>query len=254
MHKSIRFSLPVLVLAAGAAAARADVTIASKVNSSTQTVAAAAHKIAVTADEGVMIFRGDKKLLWMVDAEKKSYMEMTEAEMAAMAARMKEAMAQLEAMKGQMPPAMLEQMKKAMPGASAPKRTVKPMGANKEINGFPCAGYMVASDDGTSSEVWSADPKAVRLEPGDLAAFKEFADFMKTALPGMEELDDWAKDFEHPKEGQVPGVPILTILKDKAGKEVLRTELVKIDHGAVAASVFEVPAGFAKEKMPEIGD
>jgi hypothetical protein len=167
---------------------------------------------------------------------------------------MNAAMQELEKMRGQLPPGMLEQMKKAMPEASGPKRTVTPMNASKEINGFPCQGYTVSTDDGRTSEVWSTDPRSVRLEPGDLSAFKEFAEFMRTMVPGMEEMSDWAKDFENPKEDQVPGVPVLSIMKDRSGKEIFRTELVRVEHGTVEASAFEVPAGYVKRAMPGMSE
>jgi hypothetical protein len=245
--------IPALLLAAGATS-WADVTIVSKIDDKPQTIQAAEHRVAMTGPEGGMIFRGDRKLMWMIDPEKKSYSEMTEADMQAMAARMNEAMAQLEAMKSQLPPGMLEQMKKAMPAAGAPKRTVKPTGASKEINGFPCKEYLVTSDDGIVNDVWSTDPASVRLQPGDLAAFKEFAEFLKTMIPGMDAMNDWAKDFDHPKEDQVPGVPILSVLKDKGGNEITRVELVKVEHGAVAPSAFEVPAGFSKKAFQGMED
>jgi hypothetical protein len=62
-------------------------------------------------------------------------------------------------------------------------------------------------------------------------------------------MTDWAKDLEHPMEGQVPGIPVLTIVKDEAGTETLRTELVSAEHAAIAPSVFEAPAGYEKTSM-----
>ncbi len=62
-------------------------------------------------------------------------------------------------------------------------------------------------------------------------------------------MAEWAKDLEHPKEGQVPGIPVLTIVKDEAGNETLRTELVSVEHSAIAPATFEVPAGYEKTSM-----
>lgn len=253
MKRQHSLLIPILLLAT-AGAATADLTILSKMNEETQTIRTTDHKISMTGPQGGMIFRGDKKLMWILEPEKKSYTEMTEADVQRMAERMNAAMQKMEEMKSQLPPGMVEQMKQAMPAGSPPKRTVTPMNASKEINGFPCKGYTVTTDGGETSEVWSADPKSVRLEPSDLSVFQEFADFMKTMVPGMEQMNDWARDFENPKEDQVPGIPILSIVKDQAGKEIFRTELVKVEHGTVEASAFEPPAGYVKTKMPAMND
>lgn len=237
------------LLLALSGAANADVTVVSKMNGEMQTVRTSEHRIAMTGLQSGMIFRGDRKLMWILNPEKKTYTEMTEADLKAMAEQMNTAMVELEKMKAQLPPGMLDKMKQSMPSASAPKRTVTPMNESKTINGFPCKGYAVSSESGRKSEVWSTDPASAQLRPEDLSAFKEFADFMKTMMPGMESWSDWAKDFDHPKEGQVPGVPILTIVKDESGEELFRTELVRVEHGAVAPAEFEVPAGYAEKAI-----
>ncbi len=248
MRKRASLLFPIL-FAALAGAANADVTIVSKMDGEMHTIRATGQKISMSGLRNGMIFRGDQKLMWILNPEKKTYSEMTEADLQAMEEKMNAPMAELEKMKAQLPPAMLEQMKRSMPGAAAPKRTVVPMNEARTINGFPCRGYAVSSESGSASEVWSTDPASVELEPEDLSAFKEFAAFMKTMMPGMESWADWAKDFDHPKEGQVPGVPILTIVKDESGKELHRTELVRVEHGAVATSEFEVPAGYTEKAI-----
>lgn len=236
----------VLALTSMAGAAWADATIVTKTNEQTQTLQVGEHKLRMATAQGGMIFRGDKKLIWIVDTEKKSVTEMTELEMRDMASRVEYAMTEMK----KLPPALSDKIMKSLPGATLPKRTVVALGVNKEINGFACSGYKVTTEgkDGTS-EVWAAEPTAVKFSPADMAVFKEFADFMAIALPGLEGLSDWAKDLEHPKPDQVPGIPVLTIVKDAAGKEVARTELVSVANDAVAASSFEVPEGYSKSSM-----
>ncbi len=239
-----------LCLAQGAA--RGDVTIEMKHNGEPQEVFLAEHMFSASTHDGGMIFRGDKKLLWAIDTKDKKYSEITEEDAKALGAKVTEAMAQMQEAMKNVPPeqrAMMEKMLAGkMPGMKETKRTVKPLGQSKEVNGFACAGYVVTTDDGSTTEIWAADPKAIHLEIKEIAVFKEFADFMKTMLPGLDQFKDMIKDYEHPREDEVPGFPVLTIHKDKNGKEDWRTELVKIDSGAVAAEKFEVPSGFKKEK------
>jgi hypothetical protein len=59
-----------------------------------------------------------------------------------------------------------------------------------------------------------------------------------------------AKDFAHPSGSDVPGFPVLTIDKDKDGKELWRAEVVSIGHDKVPDTRFEVPSNYTKEKMP----
>jgi hypothetical protein len=260
MKKSLLIPIPVLALglAVLAPAARADLTMEMKQTMAkgkevTETVRVTEHKIGIDSGGQGMVFRGDKKVLWIIDTAQKTYTEMDEAAAKAMGEQMNSAMAQLqEAMKG-MPAEQRAQMEKMMAGKmkgmTPPKQTVKPMGQTKPINGFECAGYTVSGGDG-ETEVWAADPKVLKLGTADMTAFKDFAEFMKSSFPGMERIADLAKDFDHPREDQVPGFPVLTIRRDKSGKEEFRSELLKLTRGSVDASVFELPAGLTKTDMP----
>lgn len=233
---------------------RADVTFETKVNGSTQTAYVAAHKFAASSDEGNAIFRGDKQVLWVLNPKDKTYTEMTEADVQAMGSKMGQAMAQMQEALKNVPAeqrAMVEKMMKGkMPAASEVQRTVKPMGVSKSINGFECNGYQVSRSDGQSLEVWAADPKSVKLNPDDLTVFKEFSDFIGPMVPQTSGIQEMIKDYAHPKDSDVPGIPILTIQKDKDGKETLRAEVLKIDQGTVDPAQFEVPSGFARQAAP----
>lgn len=236
----------------GLAPARADVTVRMKHNDKPQTLYVAPHAFQTTTEGGTMIFRGDRKLLWMVDAEEKKYTELTEADAKAMGAKLGDAMAQLQEALKNAPPAqraMVEKMMKGQMAGMAPKeRTVKATGETKTINGFPCSGYMISISDGSSTEVWAADPKAVHLDPKDLSVWKDFGEFMKAMLPGVDQFKDLIKDYENPGKDQVPGFPVLSIQRDGSGKELWRSELVGVDEGPIPAEKFEIPAGFKKEK------
>jgi hypothetical protein len=247
-----------LGLALLAPPARADLTMEMKQTmrqdkQMAETVRVTDHKMGVDAGGQNMIFRGDKKVLWMIDAAKKTYMEMDQAAAKAMGEQLNGAMAQMQEAMKNMPAAQRAQMEKLMAGqmkgATSSKQTVKAMGQKRTINGFDCAGYTVTGEAG-DTEVWAADPKALKLDTADMTVFKDFAEFMTSSFPGMERIADLAKDFEHPRADQVPGVPVLTIHKDKSGKEDFRSELVKLTRGAVDGSAFELPAGFTKTELP----
>lgn len=238
--------------------ARADLTLEMKQSigkdkAAAEIVRVTEHKIAVQAGGNHVVFRGDKKVLWILDLEKKTYLEMDEAACKALGEQVSGAMAQMQEALKSMPAEQRAQVEKMMAGPmkgmAAAKQTVKPMGQKKTINGFECAGYTVSGQSGVT-EVWAADPKALQLGSGDMTAFKELAEFLKGSIPGMERMAGLAQDFEHPREDQVPGFPVLSIHKDQSGKEAFRSELVRLTKGAVAAAAFELPSGFTKTAMP----
>jgi hypothetical protein len=259
MKRLAFFSSIAASLLCGATAVRADLTMEMKQNGEAQHVYLKEHMFAVTNHEGLTIFRGDKQVLWTVNTHEKTCAEMTKADAQAAGEQMNAARSQMrEAMKN-VPAeqrAMMEKMIAGhMPKPQADARVIKPSGETKTINGYACAGYLVTHDDGSVEEIWTADPAAVHIEARDLAVFAEFAAFIKSLMAGMglDKMRDMIKDYAHPDPKDVPGFPILTVLKDADGKETWRAELVKLDHGAVAADKFEAPAGFQKTKMTAAG-
>lgn len=243
-----------LILAA--APARADLTIETKHGEETIQTLVSEHKMSVRtpAEKGNMIFRGDRKVLWIIDSGENSYQEMTEKDAQQLGGQMQDAMAKMKEALAKVPPeqraAVEKMMAGKMGGAGESKRIVTPLGQSRKINDFLCAGYRVEIDRGGEMEVWSTDPKGIKVTEKDLTVFKEFAEFMKALNPGgMESLEGFLKDFDHPKEGEVPGLPILTIMKDKEGKEKWRSEVVRIAPDAIPAASFELPPGLKKEKL-----
>jgi hypothetical protein len=200
------------------------------------------------------IFRGDRKVLWVLQPKEKTYMELTQEDVRAMGQKIKGAMSQMEGMLASLPPEQRAQveaaMKKAQAGSKAPgKRVVEPLGQSRAINGFECKGYRVAQENGPSMEVWSTDPAGLELAAEDLAVFKEMAEFMKEMTTGFSQMRQFMKDVEHPAEGEVPGMPILVITKGPDGKDAGRMEVTGIKRGPIDAGKFEVPEGYTKEKL-----
>lgn len=236
--------------------ARADITIEMKQDNEPQQLYVAEHALRGGTEEAGMIFRGDRKILWVLQTKEKKYTEITEQDAKAMGEKVNEAMSQMQEAMKNMPPEQREMVQKMMAGkmpmGATSKRTLATLGQNRTINGFACAGYTVTSDDGSVVEIWTADAKSLNLDFKDLAVLKEMADFMKTMVPGVDSFKELIKDYEHPREDEPPGFPVLTIHKDKSGKEKSRSELVKIDKGSIPAAQFELPAGFKKEKLPSM--
>lgn len=247
--RSLLTALGALLLFGAASAARADLTIEMKHNDESMSTYVTRHKLASEFGQGGMIFLGEEKVLRILQHEKKRYTEMTEADAKAMGEKMAEARKALESL----PPAMREKMQSAMKGAMGgadAKRTIRPLNEKKTINGFPTTGYVVTVEGSKDeTEVWATDPQKLGIDPREFAVFKEMAEFMKQMLPGLESMKELIKDYDKPDPDDVPGFPVLTIRRSAEGKEVWRSELVKVDHGAVPEGRFAVPAGYKMEKM-----
>lgn len=238
----------VLIACATALPARADLTIEMKHNGEPMHTWIAEHKLASSFTQGGMIFLGKEKVLRLLDAKRKTCSEVTEADAKAIGQQMAEVSKMMESL----PPAAREKMQAAMKGQMGggdAKRTVRPLGETKTINGFSTAGYSVTTEGSKNeTEVWATDVKKLGLGAKDYAVFRELAAFMQTMLPGMDSMREMIKDFENPRPDDVPGMPVLTIHREE-GKEVWRSELVRVDQGTVPADRFAVPEGYKTEKM-----
>ncbi|MBD3162291.1 MAG: DUF4412 domain-containing protein [Candidatus Eisenbacteria bacterium] len=243
-----------LLLVAFAGSAGADLTVRVEQDGETNEMVVTDHRFRVEHEQGLVIFRGDRDLLWVVQSAKGEYLELTEKDMEDLAAKMDGAMAEMEEALKNLPPEQRAMAEKMMAGKLPPemtgaseKRTVEEMGQSRKINGFQTSGYRLLRDGKPAAEVWAASPGDLGLEKKDVAVFEEFGAFMKTAVPGMESLADrYAMAFEDPGEGEVPGFPILRIEKNESGEEIGRTEVVAIDRGEVAETLFELPEGLEK--------
>jgi hypothetical protein len=250
--KILSLFVAVLVLSA-AAPVGADITMQMSNNGAAQTISANAQNIRIQGPDALMIFRGDQNVLWIVDQEKKTYSEMTQADVKAMSEQIKQASTQLQEQLKNVPPerrAALEALMAKHQGFQAPPTpVVKATGVSKTVNGWPCKEYTATAGQKVT-DVWTTDPKNLNLTTADFSAFKGFSAFMTQMLPGMDTMRGFAKNFDEPAEGQVPGVPVLAVTHDAKGNETDRTELKSIDKSALPASTFVLPEGLKKEEMP----
>ena len=76
-----------------------------------------------------MIFDGTKQVMWLVDTNRKTYSELTKADVDAMGGQMSAAMAQMEAAMRGMPPEQRAQMEAMMRGRGMPGMPGTPRGA-----------------------------------------------------------------------------------------------------------------------------
>lgn len=196
---------------------------------------------------GVFIFDGDAQVMRMVNMERKSYTEISKADMQKMSQQMAAAMEQMK----NLPPeqrAMMEKMMKGrgMPGmgAAATPITYRAAGSDK------AGQWACTKHDGTRGaekvvEICAVEPAALGLTPADFEVAKQLAEFMKSLMP---QLVDQIALYGTPAEQGFSGFPIRRSNLSN-GKVTSISELKEIKREAIPASAWQAPAGFKKENF-----
>lgn len=202
-------------------------------------IMSATDRVRVEVDGNVLIFRGDKQVAWLVQADN-TYVEMTREGVAGMADAMKQMEAQLAAMPPEQRAMVQAMMKGQAPGAGAPappaplKWTAN--GKTDEIAGKPCKGYDGDRQGVVEEQVCAAQWEAFGLARSDFRAFEDMAEFMRSMKgPMADSVKVRVADAE------IPGVPLRTIIKTVRGEQV--QEITKIEKADVDLSLFDLPAG-----------
>ncbi len=160
---------------------------------------------------GKMIFRGDKGVMWIVDVPRKSYLEID----------LKDS----------------EQESQAENGGGAPEAKIRKTGKSAPILGYVCDEWVVKDGD-VDVAIWGTPKLGGMYE--DL--YKVFGQ-VKGRGRGPEHEIGWEGDLARMK------VFPLKIVQSQGGAVTETQEITRIDAKPLAASLFEVPAGYTKQEM-----
>jgi len=214
-------------------------------------------RMKVDTDRFTMIYRTDTGKAINIMKDKHQYMEIDPKAMgagisAAQAAMQKQLQSLPEAQRKQIEAAMGHSAGGAMMGQSQDV-TLEKTSQTKQIGGWSCTVFHQKTNGMLSSDLCIAPISAVGVTRDDFAVFKAFADSMRNALGsfGGRNLD--MLDFDaRAKQIGFDGIPIETVLYID-GKLKSTTTLKTIEHKPISPDVFEVPAGYTKQDMPNLG-
>ena len=214
----------------------------------------------------VMIFRGDKQLMWIVAPDRETYQELTKEQIDRFGEQIGDGMAemrrQMEEQLKNMPPerrAMIEKMMKPRIGGmpmAAPqtsKTESSLVASGQQINQWTCDKYEGVRDGEKRREMWTVPPDEVGFEASDFEVMKQMAEFVK----GLSQFGGGQGEQQNPfrvgggSEGEdqdFSGVPVRQI-EYQAGRPSSRTELKEVRREDFDSALFEVPAGFKKQQM-----
>lgn len=188
-----------------------------------------------------LIFRMDQEKIYTVKPEDKTYYVMTFKDIEQVGKKVNAEMAKLEEQMKQMPEEqrkMMEQMMgDRMPGKKKPhKFDVKKTGEKRAISGYACVKYVVTDNGKQSMTLWvTPEVKAFAMMRDDmLEQTKRMAAFAQEMGGGMVEAMQ-----------KIDGFPIEVEMSDQ-----MTTRVTKLEQRSIAASEFEIPAGYKEVPSP----
>lgn len=190
----------------------------------------------------VMIFDGGKQVLYFVDPARKTYTEMTKADVDRVSAQLQGAMAQMQAQLEKLPPAQRAQMEAMMKGG-VKAVALQPTGSDK-VGSWTCDKYDLTQDGQKFGEVCMVNPTTLGFGATDFdvmrqmgAFYSAMAPLMPTQLPGVSAIDQrGSSDF-----------PVKTVIM--MGQGQMTTEVIEAGRRTFPDSLFAVPAGFTKQDL-----
>jgi hypothetical protein len=196
-------------------------------------------------DSSAVIFRGDKKVFWVVDSKKKTYQEITKAQVEKAAAQMRSASAQMESAMKDMTAEQKAMMRKFMGNKMAaaskddtPRYVRKASG--EKAGKWTADRYEAPFGKNGVQKVWAASRGAVQLTESDMAALKEMSAFFEKF--GANKSDYFKFDR---KDLGFSGVPVKTEIVE-GGKTTATTLLREVTPKNFQPSTFDLPAGYKK--------
>jgi hypothetical protein len=200
------------------------------------------HMFKQSSENSVSIFRLDKEIMYLIDTQKKEYSEMTFAEMEAYAKKTNKKLEKMNEQLKNMPPEQRKAMEQMMGnvgmGGQNTKIDVKKTAEKKTISGYTCVKYAMKEDGKEIGSMWTTTgvPDFSSMQKD----MKEFGQRMAAQMPKAGEMVAAMKKVE--------GFPVQTTI---AG---ITTIVTKIEKKTVAASEFEIPAGYKKVTPKDLTD
>ena len=223
-------------------------------NARTSEVRIEAQRMRAEMDSGqgprVMVFDGARQVLLSIDPSRKSYTEMTKADVDRLGSQMSDMKAKMEGMLQNMPPEQRAKMEAMMKGRGMPpggpmgqpvKTEYRKTGASK-VGRWTCDTYDGYQNGQKVSEVCAASPQALGFTAADFAVTTQMAEFFRALVPlGADTLFQAGR----PEQQGFNGIPVRSATTT-AGRQVV-SELVEIKRETFTDAAFAVPAGFVKD-------
>jgi hypothetical protein len=252
-------SLAAVAFAFAVTAAAEDLTIVAKVSrdngpAGTATSYLSSDRVRLVTGDGNEII-SDLKTgdVTMIDHKKRQYFTVTRQDMDQLQARMKQAMNSPEMQRAQeqmknLPPDIQKRMQAAM-GGIASSVTVQKTGTTRKIAGYNCENWTVSFGQISKSEECLSSE--LPLPTQDWQTYQEFTNRMRGLTGGMGPMGQAITELQE-KTKDMKGFPLSkTTTASFMGRSMTTNiEVTEVRKGAVPASAWQVPAGYAKVDNP----
>lgn len=204
------------------------------------------------ASESTMIFKDDT--IFAINHKDKTYIAMDRASMKRMAEQLNPALQMLQERMKTMTPEQRTQMEKMLgtkiPGGEGePPQEIKRTSRNDKINGYSCTYVEVREAGVLTDEMCVTAPSALKGSAELMSSAKKMSVVVHDMMASMDA--PWLKQMAQ-KQLQnfeaLGGIPVLS-RHFIDGKPQNETSLARISSETVAATLFEIPAGYTKKDM-----
>jgi len=229
------------------------------------------NRMKVVTPDTTVIFRGDQNRAWVIDIQKRTYMEFTQETMRAFGSQIADAQAQynaaqaqLQAQLAQLPPdqrALVEaQLGKAFggppagggAGRGAPAVNYLKAGQSKTVSSWRCDVYTKTVGARKEEDVCVAPIATAGLTAADFRVLESFSAFMSpVASAPMLPHNDFMHWNDMNKAIGFQGVPLDTLTYSN-GRPNLQHTVQKIERAAVPGNTFDLPPGLSKQEVPSV--
>lgn len=209
-------------------------------------------RVDAQSSDSSVIFKDDT--IFAVNHKDKSYVVMDRASMKRMAEQINPALQMLQERMKTMTPEQRAQMEKMLgtriPGSEAqPQPEIKRTSRNDKINGYSCTYVEVREGSTLTDEICVAPPNALKGSAELMSSAKKMSALVNDMMASMDA--PWLKQMAQ-KQIQnfeaLGGIPVMS-RHFVDGKPQNETSLASIGSEAVAASLFEIPAGYTRKDM-----
>jgi hypothetical protein len=220
--------------------------------SNTQTANALIEKTRMRADvvdargsKQSVMFDGTKQVMTLVDTNRRTYSELTKADLEGLRAQMDSAMSAMQAQLANLPAEQRAQVEAMMRGRGmgAPVKTEYRRAGTDTVGRWTCDKYEGFRDGTKSVEVCTVAPSALGFTMADFAVTRELAKFFASLMPQM--ADQIAAVGTIEEQGYA-GFPVKHVT---LGSSPSTMEVTEASRKTFTDADFAVPEGFRKEDM-----
>lgn len=211
-----------------------------------------------SAAPDALVFRGDRKLVWLLYADEQSYAVLDREELERLRGRLESTRAEVEARLATLTreERILAERALGTAGTLAPgePETARETDERREIDGHPCRRYLLERAGAKVGDVWVTPFGELGVKKRHLRVFRSLADFQRRLVsalgrpPGLALASQPFEVFD-----RLDGFPILIRRFAMDGEEVIQeTRFTQVEPVDTEEVLFEVPEGYALRPDPAI--